>query len=77
MRRSETLTWKSFITGVNNDRVANNVPVRSQTQVDQKYTDGHKLQALLGSHQDALRRDPRDKVYGFMASQVTPSKGFP
>jgi hypothetical protein len=75
---SETLTWKSFITDVKYDwDLHNSVPARIQKQIDQKYLGGHKLQTLLDSHQDALCKDPRDKVYGFIGLASDTLEWFP
>jgi hypothetical protein len=46
-------------------------------QIEEKYKDGHKLQHLLESHQNALCKEPRDHVYGFVGLASDCFDGFP
>ena len=41
------------------------VPLKLADQMQDKYGDGYKLENLLKTHQKALCRDVRDKIYGF------------
>jgi hypothetical protein len=51
-------------------------PWRLQTQLETKYTGGHKLLNLLDTHKKALCKDPRDKVYG-LVGLAADGQGFP
>jgi hypothetical protein len=53
------------------------VPLRLQKQLDEKYKEGHKLQNLIENHQQAICKDPRDHVYGFVGLATDCVEGFP
>lgn len=60
------IAWDTFIDSVKTKRnVADYVPLKLAKQLSQKFTDGHKLENLLRLHENALCKEPRDKVYGF------------
>jgi hypothetical protein len=46
-------------------------------QLLEKYGDGHKLQNLSENHQQALCKEPRDHVYGFVGLATDCVEGFP
>lgn len=46
-------------------------------QISEKYKTGHQLQNLLESHQQALCKEPRDHVYGFVGLATDCADGFP
>jgi hypothetical protein len=73
------MDWKCFVNalGQHADKLGDVVPLRLQKQIDQKYTDGHRLQTLLESHQDALCQEPRDKIYGFVGLATDCIEGYP
>jgi len=58
-------------------QLEDSVPLKLQKQLDEKYTDGHKLQTLLVSHQDALCKESRDKIYGFVGLATDCIEGYP
>jgi hypothetical protein len=41
-------------------------PLKLATQREEKYHRGYNLRNLLESHQNAICKDPRDKIYGFV-----------
>jgi hypothetical protein len=53
------------------------VPLRLQKQLDEKYKEGHKLQNLIENHQQAICKEPRDHVYGFVGLATDCVEGFP
>jgi hypothetical protein len=70
--------WSVFVGALESDsEFQNSVPMRLQKQLEGKYTDGHKLQTLLQSHQDALCKEPRDKIYGFVGLATDCIEGYP
>jgi hypothetical protein len=72
------LDWKTFIAALKlSEEFDTSVPLRLQKQMDRRYTDGHKLCKLLKSHQDALCKEPHDKVYGFIGLATDTIEGFP
>jgi len=70
--------WKKLVRVLKTNKAfADTVPVKLQKQIEGKFTDGHKLQTLLESHQDALCQNPRDKIYGFVGLATDCIEGFP
>jgi hypothetical protein len=51
-------------------------PLKLEKQLQEKYRRGHTLRELLENHQDAICKDPRDKIYGFVGLGVD-AAGFP
>jgi hypothetical protein len=51
--------------------------MKLHNQILEKYKTGHKLQNLLESHQQALCKEPRDHVYGFVGLATDCVDGFP
>lgn len=51
--------------------------MKLQRQLMGKYGDAHKLQTLLENHQNALCKEPRDHVYGFVGLATDCVDGFP
>lgn len=54
-----------------------NVPMKLHRQLMGKYGDAHKLHSLLENHQNALCKEPRDHVYGFVGLATDCVDGFP
>jgi len=57
--------------------VENNIPMRLKREMEDKYAEGHKLQNLIENHQQALCKEPRDHVYGFVGLASDCVDGFP
>lgn len=75
-----TVEWKGFIQAVSKTPFGSsnaNVPMKLDLQLTEKYWDGHKLQKLLENHQQALCKEPRDHVYGFVGLATDCIDGFP
>jgi hypothetical protein len=53
------------------------VPLKLQKQLDEKYEEGHKLQNLIANNQQAICKEPRDHVYGFVGLATDCVEGFP
>ncbi|RAL62187.1 hypothetical protein DID88_002671 [Monilinia fructigena] len=53
------------------------VPWKLHHQFLNKYDGGHKLQNLLVNHQQALCKEPRDKIYGLIGLATDCYAGFP
>jgi hypothetical protein len=51
--------------------------LKLQKQLDEKYEEGHKLQNLIENHQQAICKEPRDHVYGFVGLATDCVEGFP
>jgi len=51
-------------------------PLKLERQRQNKYDGGHTFRKLLENHQDAVCKDPRDKIYGFVGL-VQDARGFP
>lgn len=78
MTGAQTFTWAEFISQIKSSpELKDSIPMRLHRQIEQKYTDGHKLQTLLENYQNALCKDPRDKVYGFIGLASDTLEGFP
>jgi hypothetical protein len=60
-----------------NSGTRDSLPVKLQKQIDQKYEDGYKLQALVENHRESLCKEPRDHIYGFVGLAVDCQDGFP
>ncbi len=70
--------WTAFIKRIqSNHDLLDSLPVKLQKELDKKYEDGHKLQALIESHQDSLCKEPRDHIYGFVGLAIDCQEGFP
>ncbi|KAH7378538.1 hypothetical protein BKA64DRAFT_728220 [Cadophora sp. MPI-SDFR-AT-0126] len=70
--------WTAFIQRIqSNHDLLDSLPVKLQKELDKKYEDGHKLQALIESHRDSLCKDPRDHIYGFVGLAIDCQEGFP
>ncbi|TAQ85358.1 hypothetical protein B7494_g6324 [Chlorociboria aeruginascens] len=74
----DKVEWSTFIAMLKKSgNFDNSVPVKLQTQLEDKYNEGHKLRNLLESHQDSLCREARDKIYGFVGLASDCYDGFP
>jgi hypothetical protein len=60
-----------------NSETQDSLPVKLQKQIDGKYEDGHKLQALIENYRDSLCKESRDHIYGFVGLGVDCQGGFP
>ncbi|KAF4625838.1 hypothetical protein G7Y89_g12324 [Cudoniella acicularis] len=70
--------WSTFIQSIRtSEELQDSLPVRLQKQLDEKYSNGHKLQALIETHRDSLCKEPRDHIYGFVGLAVDCQEGFP
>lgn len=70
--------WSALIKSFrSNSETRDSLPVKLQKQIDEKYEDGHKLQALIENHRDSLCKEPRDHIYGFVGLAVDCQDGFP
>jgi hypothetical protein len=61
---STVVDWGRFIRRLR-DRKVHCLPLELADQMQDKYGDGYKLENLLKTHQKALCKDARDKIYGF------------
>jgi hypothetical protein len=72
--------WKTFIgavQGMDWRPEESLVPLKLQKQLDEKYEEGHKLQNLIENNQQAICKEPRDHVYGFVGLATDCVEGFP
>lgn len=70
--------WSALIKSFrSNSETRDSLPIKLQKQIDEKYEDGHKLQALIENHRDSLCKEPRDHIYGFVGLGVDCQDGFP
>jgi hypothetical protein len=77
---SNTVEWRGFIEAIAKTPFGSskdNVPMKLNLQLTEKYWNGHKLQNLLENHQQALCKEPRDHVYGFVGLATDCLDGFP
>ncbi|KAH8598385.1 heterokaryon incompatibility protein-domain-containing protein [Bisporella sp. PMI_857] len=73
-----TVDWMTFIKKIQSYHdLKESLPVKLQKQLDEKYENSHKLQALIESHQDSLCKEARDHIYGFVGLAVDCQEGFP
>lgn len=62
-REVDFLDWDFFIEAlIKHGGLEDCIALKLQKQIDNKYADGHKLKTLLYNHQDALCKEPRDKI---------------
>jgi len=70
--------WSALIESFwSNSETRDSLPVKLQKQIDEKYEDGHTLQALIWNHRDSLCKEPRDHIYSFVGLGVDCQDGFP
>ena len=70
--------WTTFIKRIqSNYKFRDSLPVKLQKQLDEKYENGHKLQALIESHRGSLCKEARDHIYGFIGLAIDCQEGFP
>ncbi|KAH8591242.1 hypothetical protein B0O99DRAFT_519834 [Bisporella sp. PMI_857] len=75
---AHTVGWVTFIERIQSYHdLASSLPAKLKKQLDEKYENSYKLQALIESHQDSLCQEPRDHVYGFVGLAVDYQEGFP
>jgi hypothetical protein len=53
------------------------IPLKLDTHLQEKYREGYKLHSLLEGYQNALCKDPRDKIYGFIGLATDCDTNFP
>jgi len=70
------IDWKTFINTLQ-EYLDDCLPLKLHKQLEKKYDEGHKLQALIESHTDSLCKEPRDHIYGFVGLAVDAQEGFP
>jgi Heterokaryon incompatibility protein (HET) len=63
---SVVIDWETFISTIRDlPWLRDCLPIKLADQMLDKYGDGYKLENLLKTHQKALCKDVRDKIYGF------------
>jgi hypothetical protein len=69
------MDWNSFIQMITLHYNSCEGPLRLNRQLQERYDGGHTLRRLLQDHQNALCKEPRDKVYGLVGLALDAS-GF-
>jgi hypothetical protein len=57
--------------------LAESVPLKLTNGLLDKYGHGHRLHTLLSEHSQAMCKDPRDKIYGFIGLAIDCDSRFP
>jgi hypothetical protein len=57
--------------------LAESVPLKLANGLLDKYGHGHRLHTLLSEHSQAMCKDPRDKIYGFIGLAIDCDSRFP
>jgi hypothetical protein len=78
----EIVEWNRFIEVVrshqsNAYRDPDNIPMKLAEQLADRYGVGHQLRNLLITHQKALCKEPKDKIYGFIGLAIDCYGNFP
>lgn len=72
------VAWEYFVAALGSyEKCHNSLPLRFQSQLDNKYSTGHKLQTLIEAHQNSLCKEPRDHIYGLVGLAIDGGDRFP
>lgn len=74
------VAWDAFIQKItflfHGEHNGRERPLDVERQLKEEYHRGHTLRKLLENHQNAVCKDPRDKIYGFVGLAAD-ARGFP